>query len=108
VVVVGNRVAGAGLQEVSRKDFETSIERKVDLVIPFEAKAAAQAAKLGQPLAKVAGPKIVQPLNQLVSLTLASVSDGEGSESTDGGSLLGKISNFKALIPKKVGKAEAA
>ena len=41
------------VQEISRKDFEPSIERKVDIVIPLDLKAAAQAAKLGQPLAKV-------------------------------------------------------
>jgi pilus assembly protein CpaE len=36
---------------VSRKDFEGSIERKVDVVLPFDAKTAGRAAKLGQPLA---------------------------------------------------------
>ena len=51
VIVVANRVQAA-VQEVSRKDFEHSIERKVDIALPFDAKAASQAAKLGQPLAK--------------------------------------------------------
>jgi pilus assembly protein CpaE len=68
VLVVANRVP-SGAQEISRKDFEQSIERKVDIVIPFEPKAAAQAAKLGQPFAKVAtSSKINGPLTQLVNL----------------------------------------
>src|SRR5688500_16843191 len=61
VIIVDNKVV-SGNQEISRKDFETSIERKVDIVIPYELKANAQAAKLGQPLAKVAtSSKISQP-----------------------------------------------
>ena len=63
VIVVANRVP-AGNHEISRKDFEASIERKVDLVIPAEAKVAAQAAKLGQPFAKAAtAAKVSQPLH---------------------------------------------
>src|SRR3546814_21077287 len=52
VLVVANKSGAANVQEINRKDFETSIERKVDIVIPLDLKAAAQAAKLGQPLAK--------------------------------------------------------
>src|SRR5688572_16419463 len=64
VIVVANRVP-AGAQEISRKDFEQSIERSVDIVIPFEPKAAAQAAKLGQPFAKVAtASRVSGPLGQ--------------------------------------------
>ena len=63
VIVVANKVT-AGVQEVTRKDFEHSIERKVDVVIPFDTKAASQAAKLGQPLAKtVKAGKVGQPLD---------------------------------------------
>lgn len=109
VIVVANRVP-SGTAEISRKDFETSIERKVDIVIPYETKATAQAAKLGQPLAKVAtSSKITQPLNQLVALTVATVEgDGEESESgSSGASLLGKL-NFKSLMAKKPKEKAAA
>jgi len=102
IVVVANKVTG--VQEISRKDFETSIERKVDISIPFDAKAAAQAAKLGQPLAKVASSsKMTGPLNQLVQLTLAAV-EGEAEDGGAGavkGSLLGKLGNFKSMMAKK-------
>jgi pilus assembly protein CpaE len=107
VVVVANRVP-QGLQEISRKDFEQSIERKVDIVIPFDPKAAAQAAKLGQPFAKVAtSTKIAQPLNTLLTLTVAAVENNEAGppakgavKSGSGGSLLEKL-NIKTMLAKK-------
>jgi pilus assembly protein CpaE len=108
VIVVANKTAGGG-QEISQKDFEKSIERKVDIVVPLDTKAAQQAAKLGQPLAKIASsPKLAQPLNQLVNLTVSAVDDA--MDQTDGkaagGSLLGKL-NFKALVAKKPAKVAA-
>jgi pilus assembly protein CpaE len=109
VLVVANRVP-AGAQEISRKDFEQSIERSVDIVIPFEPKAAAQAAKLGQPFAKVAtASKIQSPLAQLVSLTTSTVEGSEGSaeKPKDGAkSLLDKL-NLKGLVAKKPKPATA-
>ncbi|MDB5669065.1 MAG: pilus assembly protein CpaE [Alphaproteobacteria bacterium] len=104
VMVVANKVPASGVQEISRKDFEQSIERKVDIVIPFEPKAAAQAAKLGQPFAKAAtAAKVSQPLNQLVQMTLATVTSEDDHEDKAQGtasSLLGKL-NFKSLVNKK-------
>jgi pilus assembly protein CpaE len=104
VIVVANKVAPVAVQEISRKDFEKSIERKVDIVIPLDLKAAAKAAKLGQPFAKAAAnPKIAQPLNQLVQMTV-SVVDGaeEATVAPEAkGSLLGKLGSFKGLIAKK-------
>ena len=107
VIVVANKAQAAGVQEVNRKDFEQSIERKVDIVIPFDPKSAAQAAKLGQPLAKVASAKLGGPLGQLVNMTVSAVdvaADGEAASS--GGSLLGKL-GLKSLVAKKP-KAEQA
>ncbi|HEX8468293.1 MAG TPA: pilus assembly protein CpaE [Allosphingosinicella sp.] len=109
VLVVANRVP-AGAQEISRKDFEQSIERSVDIVIPFEPKAAAQSAKLGQPFAKVATASKVQgPLAQLVALTTSTVEGGEGAVELpkDGAkSLLDKL-NLKGLVAKKPKPATA-
>jgi pilus assembly protein CpaE len=111
VLVVANRV-GSGVQEINRKDFEQSIERKVDICIPLEPKAAAQAAKLGQPFAKVAThSRVAQPLKQLVNMTVATVdgSDGDGEVAAGGRSLLDKFS-LKSLVAKKpkVGKPATA
>jgi pilus assembly protein CpaE len=109
VLVVANRVP-SGAQEISRKDFEQSIERSVDIVIPFEPKAASQSAKLGQPFAKVAtSSKIAGPLTQLVNLTTSTVESGEsGGDKTKEGpkSLLDKL-NLKGLVAKKPKPATA-
>lgn len=105
VIVVANKVASAGVQEIGRKDFEQSIERKVDIVIPLDSKSAAQAAKLGQPLTKVAGnAKISQPFNQLLSMTIGVVeaqSDGGGEPNPANGTLLGRFGAFKSMVGKK-------
>ena len=111
VLVVANRTQ-TQIQEVSRKDFEHSIERKVDVVLPFDPKTAAQAAKLGQALAKVAkSSKLSQPLNQLLSLTVEQASaegPAEAQPSRANSSLLGKLGNFRSLVAKKPSEASAA
>ena len=110
VIVVANRVL-PGVQEVSRKDFEHSIERRIDVLLPSDPKSAAQAAKLGQPLAKaVKSSKLSQPLVQLLTLALEQAgSDEEEGEArpAGGSSLLGKLGNFKALVAKKPKEASA-
>ncbi len=52
-LVVANKVSTSAL-EISRKDFEGSIERKIDLMLPSDAKVTAQAAKLGKPVVEAA------------------------------------------------------
>jgi len=47
IMVVANKVQG-GVAEISKADFEASIERKIDFSIPYDIKAAANAAKMGQ------------------------------------------------------------
>jgi pilus assembly protein CpaE len=109
VIVVANKAIGGTGQEISRAEFEKSIERKVDVVVPFEAKAAAQAAKLGQPIAKVGGTKIAQPLGALVDLALATVDSGEAQAPAASGSLLGKLGKFdvKSMLAKRPVTAKA-
>lgn len=108
VLVVANRVP-SGAQEISRKDFEQSIERSVDVIIPFEPKAASQSAKLGQPFAKVATQaRVSGPLNQIVTLTTSTVEGAESGETAveAARSLLDKL-NLKALVAKKPKPATA-
>ncbi|MES2339774.1 MAG: pilus assembly protein CpaE [Pseudomonadota bacterium] len=114
VVVVANRVQPAAQQEINRKDFEGSIERKVDFVLPFEPKLAAQAAKLGKPLAEVAkGQKSLAPLGDIAAHLLVSadadapVTEKAGKKAKGvaapaaGGSLLGKLGALTARLPGK-------
>jgi pilus assembly protein CpaE len=111
VIVAANKVQ-QNAQEVSRKDFESSIERKVDVVIPYDAKTAAQSAKLGQPLAKVAkNSKLAQGLHALLRMTLENAESEETSEekANDSTSLLSKLglsSLGKKKEPAKVALAK--
>ncbi|MHA6721422.1 AAA family ATPase [Sphingomonas sp. RS2018] len=108
VIVVANRVQPAANQEIARKDFEGSIERKVDFAIPFEPKIAAQAAKLGKPLAEAGkGQKSLAPLHDLAQQLLAfsdASDDGVGKAGDAGkanGSLIAKLGALGAKLPGK-------
>lgn len=101
VVIAANKVV-ANTQEVSRKDFESSIERKVDVILPYDARCAAQAAKLGQPLAKAAkNSKLAQALIQLLNVTLEGADTEESTEkAAETSSLFSKL-GLGALGKKK-------
>jgi len=111
VIIAANKVIN-NAQEVSRKDFESLIERKVDVVVPFDPKPAAQAAKLGQPLAKVSkSSKLAQALNQLLKLTLEHADASEAGEEKQAeavNSLLGKLGSSFASLGKKKETAKVA
>jgi pilus assembly protein CpaE len=109
VIVVANKVQQAQLLEISRKDFEGSIERKIDVMIPFEPKIAAQAAKLGKPLAEAGkGAKPLGALAELSTRILGITDSGEkdekpakGAPGARGASLLDKLKTGLAKKPKK-------
>jgi pilus assembly protein CpaE len=64
-LVVANRVAG-GPGEVGRADFERGIDAKIDVVVPFDAKAAATAAERGRTFAESArNPATLTALKEL-------------------------------------------
>ena len=84
--------------ELSRKEFESSIERPIDIVIPFDPKLVAQSAKLGKSYAETCkGTKSAQVWSNLMRIILdgADVEAEEAqivtAKSKSGGSLLGKL-----------------
>jgi pilus assembly protein CpaE len=113
VVVVANRVQPAAQLEISRKDFEGSIERKIDFLIVFDQKLAAQSAKLGKPLAEAGkGNKTILPIVELATKLMAvgdsaeaidSVTSKKKKTATKSGSLMGKL-DFKAMISRPAKK----
>ena len=105
-IVVANKIQ-SGVAEISKTDFEASIERKIDIQIPFDGKAAANAAKLGQTFVDAnksskAGGSIRQLAQRVVG---ASEEEGEDGAS-EKKSLLGGF-DLKSLLAKK-DKAEPA
>jgi pilus assembly protein CpaE len=106
VIVVANRVNTTGPTEISRKDFESSIERKVDYVIPFDAKVVTQAAKLGKTVAEAGkGSKVGAAIAELVDRLSAVSEDGpatkEDAAKKGKSSLLGKLGSISSMMPKK-------
>ncbi len=102
VIVVANKVAAA-TPEVSRRDFEGSIERKVDFVIPWDQKLTAQAARVGKPIAEVGkATKTGQALAAL-SARLAEVARGGVEEAKKPASLLGRLGQLRGRLPGRAG-----
>ncbi len=100
-----------GAAEISKSDFEASIERKINFQIPFDQKAAANAAKLGQTFIEAnKSAKTVGPIREIAKM-IVGVSEDDGAsidEAGQKGSLMGKF-DLKSLLgssPKK-GKATA-
>ncbi len=110
VFVVANRMHAGGQLEINRKDFEGSIERKLDYIVPFDQKLAAQAAKLGKPLVEAGkNTKTVAPIVALVTEIATSVDEGAADAAPKprkGTSLIGKFGELKGLIPKRTAKAK--
>jgi pilus assembly protein CpaE len=102
VIVCANRVPSGGALEISRKDFEQSIERPVDIVFPIDPKLAAQAAKLGKPMAEVAGSKMAAPFNQLSGMVLSHASEdgAPAAESKASAGAKNLVDNLKSMLSK--------
>ena len=106
VIVITNGVPSGGALEISRKDFEQSIERSVDIVFPDDGKSAAQAAKLGKPMAEIATGKLAAPFTQLINMVLSHASEDAAAVETKGKSGKSMMNNLKAMLSKP--KAAAA
>ena len=115
VLVVANKVHANGALEITRKDFEESIERRIDFIVPFDQKLAAQAAKLGKPLAEVGkGSKSLTALGDLADKLINMTEGGNEAAGTVGksskkgkeGSLMDKIGSLRSIIPSRAAKAK--
>ena len=105
-IVVANKFQANAL-EISKADFEASIERKIDFVIPFDQAGAAKAAKLGQAFIEAnaqskATVQIKALGERILGAAVEDEADGAEGAKPAGGkkSLLGNI-DLKALLAKK-------
>ena len=106
VLLVANKFQTA-VGELSRKEFESSIERQIDIVIPYDPKLVSQSAKLGKSYAEICkGTKAAQVWSNLMRLILdgadieAEEAQAAAAKGKSGGSLLGKL----GLMTKKGAK----
>ncbi|RPF72008.1 pilus assembly protein CpaE [Aurantiacibacter spongiae] len=108
-MIVCNRMQ-TGAAEISKADFEASIERKINFQVPFDQKAAANAAKLGQTFIEAnKGSKTVAPLRDIAK-TIVGVAEDDGAsldEAGKQGSMLGKFDLKSFLGAAKKDKAAA-
>ena len=98
VIVVANKVQ-TGVGEISKADFEASIETKVELTIPFDPKAAALAAKLGQTFIDAnRSTRAANVMRDLGKTILNTIDEDDGEAGArKGGSLLDKL-DLKSLM----------
>jgi pilus assembly protein CpaE len=99
-LIVANKVQ-SGVSEISKADFEASIERAIDFTVPYDAKTAANAAKLGQTFADAnRASKSSAVIRQLADRVMGA-SDEEAADSEPAKkSLLGSF-DIKSLLAKK-------
>ncbi|KPQ33200.1 MAG: Tad secretion system pilus assembly protein CpaE [Porphyrobacter sp. HL-46] len=103
-MIVANKVQPS-LSEISKADFEASIERKVDFVIPYDVKAASNAAKLGQVFVDAnRSSKATAAIRQIAERVIGADMDDLAAGGDEKKSLLAGF-DFKALLSKKA-KAE--
>ena len=103
-IVVANKVQPA-ITEISRSDFEASIERKINLTVPYDVKAAANSARLGQTFAEAnRSTKAGAVMRDLATAVMGAgdevVGEVEGTVLVGKKSLLGKF-DLKAMLPPK-------
>ena len=108
-IVIANKVQ-AGVAEISKADFEASIERKINFTVPYDIKAATNAAKLGQTFADANRSTKAGAAIRDIAKSVMGVGDGETLEVAvkPKGSLLGKFDLKGMLSSAKKGKAAVA
>ncbi|WP_340587148.1 pilus assembly protein CpaE [Erythrobacter alti] len=107
-MIVCNKMQ-SGAAEISKADFEASIERKINFQISLDQKAAVNAAKLGQTFIEAnKGSRTVAPLREIAK-TIVGVSEDDGASLEEGGkqsSMLGKF-DLKSLLGSGAKKAKS-
>ncbi len=100
-LVIANKVQ-QGVGEINKADFEASIERKINYQIPFDQRAAVNAAKLGQTFADAnRASKAASVIREIAAGVIGSGSDdGTPAPVAASKSLLGKF-DLKSIMPKK-------
>ena len=108
-MIVCNRMQTSG-SEISKADFEASIERKIDFMIPLDQKAAVNASKLGQTFAEAnKTAKSAQVMRDIAGAILGAGEAGGDAGKAEGkssGSLLDKLA-LKSLLGAKKDKSAA-
>lgn len=99
-MIVANKVQPA-VAEISRGDFEASIERRIYFMVPYDIKAASNAAKLGQVFVDAnRSSKATAAMRQIAERVMGVSTDDLSAVSEEKKSLLGGF-DLKSLLAKK-------
>jgi pilus assembly protein CpaE len=99
-MIVANKFQPA-VAEISKADFEASIERKIDFAIPYDIKAASNAAKLGQVFVDAnKSSRASAAIKQIAERIMGASEDDLSSLTEEKKSLLGGF-DLKSLLAKK-------
>lgn len=96
--LVANKVPPQDQTEVSRRDFEASVECKIVAELPYDAKSAVASAQQGRSLVQVGNGS--KAAGGLIALARAIYGDSQ-TDTAGSSSLLARLSNFKSLFPLK-------
>ncbi len=100
-LVVANKSQSA-VVEISRKDFEGTIERKIDIVLPLDLKATAQSAKLGRPIVEAArSSKLAVGIVALADMIHGTAIEADETDTGNGKQKKSMLGGFKSLMAKK-------
>lgn len=101
IIVVANKV-NASNNEISRKEFESSIDHSIDFIIPADPKAATQAAKLGQTLIAAApNSKASNAIVKIAEAILGSADvDDDNENSKNNKSSMASKFSIKSILSK--------
>jgi len=99
-MIVANKVQN-NVAEISKADFEASIERKIDFTIPYDVKAASNAAKLGQVYVDAnRSAKSTGTIKQMAERIMGASEEDLSEITEEKKSLLGGF-DLKSLLAKK-------
>ncbi|MEP3050262.1 MAG: pilus assembly protein CpaE [Erythrobacter sp.] len=99
-MVIANKVQPS-VAEISKADFEASIERKIDFVVPYDVKAASNAAKLGQVFVDAnRSSKATSVIKQISERVMGASEEDLAEVGEEKKSLLGGF-DLKSLLAKK-------
>ena len=105
-LIIANKVQSA-VAEISKSDFEASIERKIDFQIPYDVKAATNAAKLGQTFVDAnRSSKAGGVIRQVADRIMGASDEDAGLDEPEKKSLLSSF-DLKSLLAKKDKKPAA-
>ncbi|WP_375243074.1 pilus assembly protein CpaE [Sphingomonas parapaucimobilis] len=99
VLTIANRVQPPGQCEIAQGDFEGSIERPIDFVMPYDPKLVIQAAKVGKPIAELG--RTSRTIAPLIELTQRLCASAEGTVDMSVKRRLLDRFDLKALLGKR-------